>query len=92
MISDQLLNLGEGRLREMDEAGIDTQVLSLLAQPHIQRFEPSIAKTWARRTDDELSAAVKKYSDRLIGLAAIPVQSPNEAVDEFERAVMELGL
>ena len=91
-ISEKLLDLGEVRLRDMDEAGIDMQVLSLFTPPHIQNLESSAAKTWARRTNEELSAAVKKHPDRFIGLAAIPVQSPNEAAEELERAVLELGL
>ena len=90
-IDDRLLDLGEGRIRDMDEAGIDMQVLSLLL-PHIQNLESSAAKTWARRTNEELSAAVKRYPDRFAGLAAIPVQSPHEAAEELERAVSELGL
>jgi len=92
VIQEKLLNLGEGRLKEMDEAGIDMQVLSLFQPPHIQRLEASVARTWARRTNDELSAAVKKYPDRFVGLAAIPAQSPDDAIEELERAVTELGL
>ncbi len=89
---EKLLDLGEGRIKEMDKAGIDMQVLSLFQPPHIQRFEPADAKTWARKTNDALSAAVRKYPDRFVGLAAIPAQSPDAAVAELERAVKELGL
>ncbi|MFC1962482.1 amidohydrolase family protein [Chloroflexota bacterium] len=88
----KLLDLGEGRLKDMNEAGISMQVLSLYQPPHIQRLETSEAKTWARRTNDELSAAVRKYPDKFVGLAAIPVQSPNDAIEELERAVTKLGL
>jgi 2,3-dihydroxybenzoate decarboxylase len=35
---------------------------------------------------------VKKYPDRFIGLAAIPAQSPKEAVEELKRAIEQLGL
>lgn len=89
---DRLVDLGDGRLKDMDEAGIDVQVLSLFQPPNIQSLESSAAKTWARSTNEELSAAVEKHPDRLVGLAAIPVQSPNEAAEELERAVLELGL
>ena len=88
----KLLDLGEGRIQEMDMTGINMQVLSLFQPPHIQRFESSAARTWARKTNDELSAAVNKYPDRFVGLAAIPAQNPDEAVEELERAVKELGL
>ncbi len=92
----RLLDLGEGRIGEMVEAGIDMQVLSLYvpadAQRRVQMFEPAVAKTWAKRTNDELSAAVKKYPNRFIGLATLPVQSPDDAAEELKRAVTKLGL
>lgn len=89
---DMVLDLGEKRIGDMVEHGIDMQVLSLVTPPHIQMFEPSVAKKWARQTNNALSAAVKKYPDRFVGLAAIPVQSPKDAVEELERAVKKLGL
>ncbi|MFC2045139.1 amidohydrolase family protein [Chloroflexota bacterium] len=92
MMGEQLIDLGEGRLKDMDEAGIDVQVISLFQPPHIQRLDLSEAIKWARSTNEELSLAVKKYPDRFIGLAAIPAQSPKEAVEELKRAVQELGL
>lgn len=91
----RLLDMGEGRLNDMDSAGIDMQVISLFQAPdipHVQNFEVSESKKWARYTNDELSVAVKKYPNRFIGLAAIPIQSPEDAVEELKRAIMELGL
>ncbi len=88
----KLMDLGEGRLKDMDEAGITMQAISLFQPPHIQRLETSEAKKWAKSTNDALSAAVKKHPDRFIGLAAIPAQSPDDAVEELQRAVTKLGL
>lgn len=90
--TDKLFDLGEGRLKDMDEVGIDRQVLSLFQPPHIQNLEPAAAQKWARSTNEELAEAVSRHPDRFIGLAAIPVQSPDEAAKELERAVVELGL
>jgi len=90
-IDDILLDLGEGRLQHMDETGIDTQVLSFTT-PGIHLSDASEGMAWSRRVNDELSEAVKKYPDRFIGLATIAPQSPDEAADEIERAVMKLGL
>lgn len=87
---DRLLDLGEGRIEEMDAAGIDMQVLSL-SDPGCELFEAPEAVTLARKINDELSSATKKYPDRFIGLAALAPQSPQEAADELERAVNELG-
>jgi len=88
---ERLLDLGEGRLKVMDAAGIDMQVLSLTT-PHINLFEASEGTVWSRKVNDELSAVVKNYPDRFVGLAAVAPQSPDEAADELERAVTELGL
>jgi 2,3-dihydroxybenzoate decarboxylase len=75
----------------MDEAGIDIQVLSL-SLPGCEQFSQADGTAWARKTNDQLAKAVKKHPDRFIGLAALAPQSPQEAVNELERAVKELGL
>jgi 2,3-dihydroxybenzoate decarboxylase len=79
------------RLKDMDEAGIDMQVLSM-AHPSFQDIEPADAVTWARKLNDKLAQVIKKYPDRFAGLARIPFQDPVAAVKEVERAVKELGL
>ncbi len=88
---DSLLDLGEERLKVMDAASIDMQVLSL-NDPHIQMLEVAEGTAWGRKVNDTLSAVVKEYPDRFIGLAAVAPQNPGEAADELERAVAELGL
>ena len=88
---DKLLDCGEGRVRQMDAAGIDVQVLSLVS-PGVQVLDPPTAIAVARRVNEALAQAVKAHPDRFVGLAAIPPQSPNDAADELERAVRELGL
>ena len=90
-LQNTLQGLEEGRLKVMDADGIDMQVLSG-GIPNLQQFEASEGTAWSRKVNDELSAAVKKYPDRFIGLAAVAPQSPGEAADELERAVTELGL
>lgn len=88
---DYLLDLGEGRLREMDAAGIDMQVLTL-SNPGPESFDTSEAITVSKKINDELSNAIKKYSDRFIGLATLAPQDPDAAANELERAVKELNL
>jgi 2,3-dihydroxybenzoate decarboxylase len=89
-LSDRLLDLGEGRIKEMDAAGIDCQALSL-TDPGCEPFDAPDATAVARETNDELVRAVKKYPDRFIGLAALAPQNPDEAADELERGIKELG-
>jgi uncharacterized protein len=83
---EDLLNLGSARIRTMDEAGIDIQVLSLSA-PGVEQLDPAVART----TNNDLAEVIKGYPDRFIGFAALAAKHPEEAADELERCVKELG-
>ena len=85
-----LTDLGEGRIKKMDEAGIDVAVLSLSA-PGIEQFEPRVATRLAKQANDELAAAIVNYPDRFRGFAALSARDTEAAVVEFERCVKELG-
>jgi 2,3-dihydroxybenzoate decarboxylase len=87
---ERLDDLGALRLREMDEAGIDMQVLSETA-PAAQVFEPEQAIRLARSSNDFLHAAIGAHPDRFAGFAALPTPDPKAAADELERAVTKLG-
>lgn len=89
-VRNRLLDLGEGRLREMDEAGIDIQVLSFSSG--VESFDVSDGVAMAREINDELSRVVRKHPDRFAGFATLAPRDPNAAADELERAVKELGL
>lgn len=91
-IQPRLHDLGDGeyRLREMDEAGIDFQVLSHGA-PSTQKFDPETAVTLARAANDKLARAVRAHPDRLAAFAALPTPDPMRAADELARCVGELG-
>lgn len=79
------------RLRVMDEAGIDMQLLSLTS-PGVQVFDADTGTLLARAVNDRIAAIVHEYPKRFGGLAAIAPQDPARAADEIRRAVNELGL
>ena len=80
------------RLPDMDEHGIDVQVLSLTA-PGIQGVtDPRQAVADARLANDHLAEVIAAHPDRFRGLAALPLQDPGAAVAELHRAVGTLGL
>jgi predicted TIM-barrel fold metal-dependent hydrolase len=81
---------GEERIRDMDAAGIDVQVLSH-AQPAAQVLPGDAGVTAARRANDYLAAAVAAYPSRLAGFATLPTASPEAAADELSRTVGDLG-
>src|SRR6266852_2957697 len=89
-IRERLEDLGALRLKEMDEAGIDLQVISHGA-PSTQKFDPETAVRLARRANDRLHEAVRLHPDRFAGFAALPTPDPKAAADELERAVAKLG-
>jgi 2,3-dihydroxybenzoate decarboxylase len=87
---ERLGDLGDLRLREMDAAGIDMQVLSE-AEPGAQNLAPDLAVSLARASNDLLAKAVKRHPDRFAGFATLPTPDPAAAAKELERAVRELG-
>jgi 5-carboxyvanillate decarboxylase len=90
-LEEKLFDVGEKRLAEMDEAGVDIQVLSLCV-PGCEQFEAADGTAMARSTNNELAEVVKKYPMRYVGLAALAPQDPVGAANELERAVKELGM
>jgi len=89
-LQERLHDLGALRLKEMDEAGIDLQVLSHGA-PATQRLEGELAVRVARGANDRLFEATSKYPERFKAFAVLPSNEPKAAADELERAVTKLG-
>jgi predicted TIM-barrel fold metal-dependent hydrolase len=89
-IAERLADLGGLRIREMDEAGIDVQVLSHGA-PSAQKLPDEVAVAVTRRVNDRLAATIAAHPTRFAGFAALPTADPRAAADELERTVTELG-
>jgi predicted TIM-barrel fold metal-dependent hydrolase len=87
----RLDDLGELRIREMDEVGIDMQVLSETA-PAMHNMDAEQAVPLARRSNDYLAQGIRAHPHRFAGFASLPVSDPAAASDELERAVTKLGL
>ena len=78
------------RLESMDQAQIDKQVLTFPAQRLYAR--PEISVTLARVLNDGIAAICRKHPARFIGFCTLPLQRPDDAVQELQRAVHELDL
>lgn len=87
----RLFDLGEDRIRIMDETGVAMQVISL-ASPGVQVFNAELATPLAKQANDLLAAAIGKHPERFSGLAAIAPQDPESAAQELDRAIRHLGL
>jgi predicted TIM-barrel fold metal-dependent hydrolase len=87
---ERLYDLGSLRLKEMDEAGIDMQVLSHGA-PSTQKLPIAIAAELAAQVNDRLAKVCAANPKRFAAFAALPTIDPQAAADELERAVTKLG-
>jgi 2,3-dihydroxybenzoate decarboxylase len=86
----RLYDLGELRLKEMDEAGIDIQILSHGA-PSTQKLPIEIAAELTRQVNDRLAKVCAANPKRFAAFAALPTVDPKAAADELERTVTKLG-
>ncbi|MBI3325924.1 MAG: amidohydrolase [Nitrospinae bacterium] len=80
-----------GRLADLDQEGIDVQVLyptTLLAIPFIRDkdYATALCRAYHNYVADRI-----KGQDRLKAVAVVPIQDPPSAIAEMRRAVQELG-
>src|ERR1700693_1399851 len=75
---DRLFDLGALRIREMDEAGVDVQLISHGA-PSAQKLAGPDAGAPTRRRHDRLAAAIAQHPTRFAGFAALPTVDPAAA-------------
>jgi predicted TIM-barrel fold metal-dependent hydrolase len=88
--AQRLRDVADRRLADMDDQGVDVQVLSL-ATPGVQNLAAADAVTVAREANDALAEIVDGNPERFQALAAIPTPVPEAAAAELERAVTQLG-
>lgn len=89
-LTAKLIDVGDERLRVMDEAGIGVQVLSVVA-PGSQQVPVEHAVDLSRQLNDRCAEAVSAHPDRFNALASLPTQDPAAAIVEAKRAITELG-
>jgi len=79
------------RLEDMDRVGIDTEVLSL-STPNVYFVEGKAQADVARMVNDAYAELATKRPGRFLGFASIPMDDPDAALRELERAVDELRM
>jgi uncharacterized protein len=84
---DALADLGDGRLADMDAAGIDFEVLSQTAG-----IKSDVEIAVAVDVNDGLAASIALHPDRFSGFATLALDDPAASAKELERAVTSLGL
>jgi aminocarboxymuconate-semialdehyde decarboxylase len=79
------------RLKDMAKCGVDMQVITLTT-PGVEREAPEKGIRLAQLTNDAYGDIMERFPDRFVALATLPMQSPEAAAEELERAVKERGL
>jgi predicted TIM-barrel fold metal-dependent hydrolase len=80
----KLKNVGDERIRDLDNGKITLQVIS--HGPGIR--SPALCTA----ANDELASAISRNPARLGGLAMLPMNDPAEAAKELERSIKDLNL
>ncbi|MCX6469017.1 MAG: amidohydrolase family protein [Corynebacteriales bacterium] len=87
---EKLFDLGRARIADMDDQGVDVQVLSVTT-PGVQNLDAARAVPLAAAANDTVAEVVAEHPDRFDGLATLPTPDPRAAADELRRAVSEKG-
>jgi hypothetical protein len=87
---EKLLDLGEVRLRAMDEGGVSLQVLSLAAHG-LDELTAQNANAVLAGVHDEAAEAIRAHPDRFAAFATPGLRNVPEAIKEMERAIGQLG-
>src|SRR5215471_13336030 len=92
--AEKIVDLGAGRLADMDRSGISVQVLSKAGNhfgPSADMLDGNEALAFARDFNDEVARRIAAHPDRFAAFAHLPMSVPEGAADELERAVRDLG-
>jgi aminocarboxymuconate-semialdehyde decarboxylase len=79
------------RLQQMDDAGVQMQVLSPAASPPYAEKEADAVEA-ARLLNDGYATLATKYGDRLAAFVSLPLPHIDAALREMERGLNQLGM
>lgn len=80
------------RLADMDQMGVEVQVLSPSPGQYYYWAEPDLAEQIVGLQNEHIAQTVARNPDRFLGLAAVSLQHPILAARQLEFAVRQLGL
>ncbi len=76
----------DARFKAMDEAGVDMAILSLTG-PNVYWGDAEASSQAARAINDSFADANASYPKRIRWMASLPMQHPDRALAELERAI-----
>ena len=78
------------RLKAMDAQGVAVHAFSLMP-PMVYWADSALGLRLARLVNDAMAEAARLHPGRFVALATLPLQDPEAALSEAERAITELG-
>ncbi|KAJ3220388.1 hypothetical protein HDU67_000055 [Dinochytrium kinnereticum] len=82
----------EERILDMAKTGVDLQIISTIPVFFNYWAKPEHCLDLARYLNDNIAQTCSLYPNKFVGLATLPMQAPELAVQELRRCVEELGL
>jgi predicted TIM-barrel fold metal-dependent hydrolase len=89
-IHAKLLDIGGGRIADMDAGAVDLQVLSIAAMG-MDKLDSATATALMHDANDQLASAVAANPTRFQGFANVDLTNPAEAAKELDRCIANLG-
>jgi len=80
------------RIEDCDKTNVDIQVLSTVPVMFSYWAKPEHTYDLSRFLNDHIASVVERHPGRFVGLGTVPLQSPDLAIKELERCLVELGL
>jgi aminocarboxymuconate-semialdehyde decarboxylase len=82
----------DARLRDMDEMGVDVQLLSPTSVQHYYWADVDLAHAIVRTTNEKIAEVCATHPQRFVALGNIALQHPQLSIEQLEHCTGELGM
>jgi aminocarboxymuconate-semialdehyde decarboxylase len=89
--SPMLRSTVEERIKDMDVQGVDVQLVSVATPLFGYHLPAEQGLKLAQEVNEEIASMTRRFPQRLVGMATLPVQDIPASIKELERAVTSLG-
>jgi aminocarboxymuconate-semialdehyde decarboxylase len=90
-MSDKFVSI-DSRMADMDMQGVDMQVLAIAPPQYYYWMDAETGPRVSAMMNDAIAAMAGARADRFVGVATLPMDHPEAAAAELERAHRELGM
>lgn len=80
------------RLRDMDDADVDVQVLSVTPTTYLYKQDAALCAATSVIQNDQLARLIAAHPARFMAIGTLPMQDPKRAADELRRCMTQLRL